>query len=219
MESRFSHLAIIRWFTEALFPAYCVRCTAEGSVFCSSCKSVWWPTPIVISAKGPVETLFAVCPYKDRVMQSLIGQWKYQGVTAAKDELFGIVERAVRDYGDALPHVDAVAFVPLHARKRNQRGFDQAELLATHLAELLRVPVLPAIERTRFTEQQAQVDRADRHKTELISAFALRQGIVVPKRLLLVDDVWTTGNTMQAAAFVLRAARAEHVHAFTLAKG
>lgn len=219
MESRFSQLAVVTWFKEALFPACCVRCGSEGSAFCASCRATWLPTPIISQPAGAITSHFALCPYKDRVIQTLIGEWKYHGVTAAREELLAIMERTVRDYGDALPVVDAVTFVPLHWRKKNLRGFDQAEVAAAHLAMLLHVPLLGALERTRFTEQQAQIERTDRQKSDFAAVFAVRKGVRLPKRLLLVDDVWTTGATLSGAAETLRSGGAERIDAFTLAKG
>lgn len=87
--------------------------------------------------------------------------------------------------------------VPIHRRRRRERGFNQAELLARELAGELRTEILV---RTRYTPPQAKLDRAAR-QTNLAGAFALRDSGAVRKRhVVLVDDVLTTGATLTACA-------------------
>lgn len=203
------------WLLDALLPEFCVRCAKEGSIFCLPCRSNWVAMPIVDPE------VFAIGPYKDIVLQSLLGLWKYHAVDHARLALLDIVESTVRDYQWSFPSVDAVTYVPLHWRKKNERGFDQAEETAKVVADTIGVPCLRLLDRVRYTSPQAQVDRDQRDASEFVSAFALAPGAIhrLPQRVIIVDDVWTTGTTIGSAAAVLRQSGVLNVFALTMAKG
>ena len=109
--------------------------------------------------------------------------------------------------------------VPLHPARKRERGFNQAELLALALHRHSGVPVENALQRTRYTTTQTQFDRSERMEN-LKGAFRLRRGSNVQDlRMLLVDDVLTTGSTLSECASVLKKAGALSVHAATAARG
>lgn len=101
-----------------------------------------------------------------------------------------------------------VTYVPLHAGRRRQRGFDQASLLAGSLAARLSVPCRPLLERTRATPQQARLVAAERRQNV---HRAFRASGPASGTVLLVDDVFTTGATLGACREVLEAAGARAV--------
>jgi ComF family protein len=109
--------------------------------------------------------------------------------------------------------------VPLHPARKRERGFNQAELLALELKRASRIPVHNVLRRTRYTTTQTQFDRSERMEN-LRGAFRLRRGCNVQGlRMLLVDDVLTTGSTLSECAAVLKKAGALSVHAATVARG
>ncbi len=208
------------WFFQAFTPEFCALCKQEGEVFCSSCRIAWWTSPEFSHPKMLITEHFAVGHYHDLVLQKLLLLWKYHGVAHARDALLGIVQETIVDYFPALTPVEAVAFVPLHWRKKNARGFDQAEELGVAVAKALQVPLLPLIERRRYTEQQARVDREQRSANQFEGVFGPSKRLsTIPDRVLLVDDVWTTGTTISAAAEVLHRLGVTHISALTIAKG
>jgi ComF family protein len=108
--------------------------------------------------------------------------------------------------------------VPLHPSRRKQRGFNQTEKLAEALARELLVSVVFALQRTRKTTPQVRLD-AEERQANVLGAFALAPGSRVNgMRLLLVDDVITTGATLGACAEVLHAAGASSVSVVTVAR-
>jgi ComF family protein len=113
---------------------------------------------------------------------------------------------------------DAIAAVPLHADRQSERGFNQAEALADEVARATGVPTLTAnLRRVRATEQQARLDiRARAANVE--GAFAWVGCQPPPPRVLLIDDVLTTGATMGACASALRMAGAQEIYALALAR-
>src|SRR5205823_5404499 len=108
--------------------------------------------------------------------------------------------------------------VPLHPTRQRERGFNQAMLLARSLSPRTSLPVVPALERVRYTTTQTAFDRAERMEN-LRNAFRLRpRRDVRGSRVLLVDDVLTTGSTLSECARVLKQAGASSVYAATAAR-
>jgi ComF family protein len=113
---------------------------------------------------------------------------------------------------------DAVVPVPLHWRKQWNRGFNQAELLARQVAKRRQIPVLQALRRKRSTATQAGLAIAGRRRN-VAGAFEARSGNkVTGARILLIDDVMTTGATANACATVLKRSGAKSVSLLTLAR-
>jgi len=120
-----------------------------------------------------------------------------------------------RHGGGILP--DAVVPVPLHPWREFRRGYNQAELLARELARALDRPLAPCLRRRRWTRQQARLSGGDRRKN-LRDAFRVTRLPGPRPALLLVDDVFTTGATLEAAAHALLAAGAGTVMVATVAR-
>ncbi len=115
---------------------------------------------------------------------------------------------------DVLSRADIAVPVPLHRRRQRARGFNQAAELARHL----ELPALLALTRVRATPSQTDLPAARRH-ANVRDAFALRRGIDVHGlRVVLIDDVSTTGATLESCARVLREAGAVEVSALTAAR-
>ena len=116
--------------------------------------------------------------------------------------------------------VDAIVPVPLHPRKLRHREFNQAEYLATALGRALKVPVLRRnLRRVKDTTTQTALD-AEARARNLRDAFVVRnESAIAGKRLVLLDDVFTTGATMNSCAKALRKSGAKDVIALTVARG
>lgn len=113
---------------------------------------------------------------------------------------------------------DIVVPVPLHPTRKRERGFNQAELLAELLCARSSLTMRPVLERIRYTTTQTVFDRAERMEN-LRDAFRLRKKTDVRGlRVLLIDDVLTTGSTLSECARVLKQAGAISVHAATAAR-
>jgi ComF family protein len=115
--------------------------------------------------------------------------------------------------------IDAVIPVPLHVGRLKHRGFNQSLLLAHRISERFRIPLLfDQLVRTRPTRPQVELSGEERTKN-VSGAFAVRNPQTQnDKRIVLVDDVFTTGATMNECASVLKTAGASHVFAVTLAR-
>ena len=147
-------------------------------------------------------------------LQQLVHLFKYAKVESLAHPLSRFLLQALPL--DA--NFDLVMAMPMHWRKRWQRGFNQAELLAHPVARRYGMPLAKALRRTRYTKSQAGLSETER-RANLRGSFKVdHPERIAGKRILLIDDVFTTGSTLRAAAAVLKAAGAAHVSALTLAR-
>jgi ComF family protein len=113
---------------------------------------------------------------------------------------------------------DVIVPVPLHWHRRWSRGFNQAELLAHEVSRHRRIPVLKALRRSKATLNQAGLTSAGRRRN-MAAAFQPCDGMDIRgKRILLIDDVFTTGATASACARALKKAGAGNVTLLTIAR-
>ena len=115
--------------------------------------------------------------------------------------------------------VDFIVPVPLHKKKRRLRGYNQAELLAAEISRKCGIPLKRNLLcKNKETEQQKSLARQKR-KANLKDAFCVKEKITSGQSFLLIDDVYTTGSTADAAALVLKEAGAKEVYVFCLCIG
>jgi competence protein ComFC len=193
---------------------FCQRCSEpfegeiEGDFQCANC--------------GGRELHFdcAVAPYLSRgIVREFIHRFKYDHERFLRRPLGDWLADALSDARLQNPPFDAIVPVPLHPARLRERGFNQAALLAELLAERAAVPVFECLQRTRYTTTQTRLDRHERMEN-LRNAFRVRQSASVQSRhLLIVDDVFTTGSTVDECARVLRRAGAASVRVATVARG
>ena len=162
----------------------------------------------------------AVSAYRSRgVVRQVIHQFKYGRQTHLRQVIGGWLGEALADSRLVGQRCDLIVPVPLHPARQRERGFNQAELLAEALHRRSGIPVGDLLQRTRYTTTQTQFDRSERMEN-LRGAFRLRRsGDVRGLRMLLVDDVLTTGSTLSECACVLRRGGARSVYATTAARG
>ena len=146
-------------------------------------------------------------------LRELIHLFKYGGVQTLVKPLGRLLSIALpRDAG-----YDVIVPMPLHWRKRWQRGFNQSELLARDLGRRTHIRVLNALQRVRNTASQAGLTSAKRREN-VSGAFRAKKGALPGKSVLLIDDVMTTGATAASCARALKLAGASRVTLLTLAR-
>jgi len=225
-------------FGEALFPTRCVVCQAYGSWWCADCQAACelirrnlCPDCGSLAAvhdcpKGiGADALLAAGFYHDPRLRTAIHALKYKGVTKLSSALAEFLRRWREERLDIWPWAgDAeLAIQPLIGAPRSvrERGFDQAELIALMLQDVCVPWAVKAdlLIRKPAMLPQVSVERGLLRRANVQGAYQLKAGVEVPKKVLLVDDVMTTGSTLAEAVRVLRAAGAQQVYGFTLAVG
>jgi len=125
--------------------------------------------------------------------------------------------RLAQIFSEELPQVDLVTFVPISKETQRTRGFNQSEILANAISNSIKTPVVNSLAKIKTTKNQAALTVKER-KLNLNGAYKSK-GIVKNRRVLLVDDVCTTGTTLNECAKELRKAGASKVHGLVIARG
>ena len=195
----------------------CERCTAAlrriEAPLCERCGApTAWPVRRCAECAGrrlAFARARAALAYDDR-LRSVVGAWKERGLR----RLAGWAAAVVRE---VLPRPEAacVVFVPGDPDRRLERGHHAAERLACELASVWDLPVRPLLTRARGSPRQRGLTQGERRRN-VAGAFLAQSG--VPARVVLVDDVYTTGATANAAASALRKEGARSVEVVTFAR-
>ncbi|WP_165452654.1 ComF family protein [Paenibacillus thalictri] len=150
----------------------------------------------------------------DPMMKELLASYKYRGNERLRPLMGAMLMHAYALHKSVAPHNDviwAVTYVPLSETRLMERGFNQAQQMAEHLAECAKLPVFPLLRRARHTDKQSFKSRGDRlHDMRgafIVEESTLQQLRELRKRgsvhLLIVDDVYTTGSTLNQCAEVI----------------
>ena len=196
-----------------IVPPFCEKCSEsfEGSISepftCANC------------AHRTMHFDAAVAAYRGRgVVRQIIHEFKYGRQIHLQHLVARWLCAALDDERLRGRKFDVIIPVPLHASRQRERGFNQAKLIAQLLSVDSSIPAKPLLKRVRYTTTQTALDRAERMEN-LHNAFRLRKKANVRAlRVLLVDDVLTTGSTLSECARVLKRAGALSVHAATAAR-
>lgn len=217
---------------DLVFPQWCIGCGKEGGFLCSSCcQSLPRVMPPLCPRCGkpqPGGILCAGCvgwqteiegirsPFRfDGVMRQAIHQLKYRNLRAIAVPLAGLLA----DYLIANPVPgDVLVPVPLHQKRLRERGYNQSELLARELGRMVNLPVVEdCLIRQRHALPQARAANVAERWSNAADAFTCGNHKLQDRQALLIDDVATSGATLDACASALKAAGASSVWGLTLA--
>ena len=217
-----------------LFPPRCINCRREGEWLCAECRSRIEYVPLPICPKcgrrlANNQSCAATCgdcrdvridairsvAYSEGVLRDAIHHFKYNGVQALAAP-FG---QMLYDYWQTqnIP-ADLLIPVPLHPRRLRERGYNQSLLLAEQLARRVGLPVdQAALRRVKHTRPQVGLGARERQEN-VADAFECVSSSLAGQRVVLIDDVCTTGNTLEACSQALKAQGVRSVWALTLAR-
>src|SRR5919107_3734088 len=215
---------------DMFYPERCVGCDRRASdVLCRTCFDALPYVGSPFCGRCGLPTAFATplceeCKNVDFAFERARAPLKYEGV--GKKTVHALKYRGYKRVVDRLAvplmlqviddsRFDAVVPVPLHRSRRRKRGFNQAELLARGISGKLRATVSDTLEAVRSTRDQIELSAAQR-RANVAGAYRAKESL--RGRILLVDDVFTTGATMHACAETLLRAGAREIHALSLCR-
>lgn len=218
---------------DLLFPPRCVGCGSEGSFLCSRCKSALahLHSPLCPRCGKPlpagsycyackdyyieIEGIRSLFPLNGVLRQAIL-QFKYQNVKALAAPLAELMGEYLRVHH---LHADTLVPVPLHPRRLRERGYNQSSLLAVELGRLTSLPVVEgALLRIKNTPPQTKTKSAEERRLNVSGAFSCLGRRLRGRRVLLIDDVCTSGATLDACATALKRTGAASVWGLTLAR-
>ncbi|MDB4459211.1 ComF family protein [bacterium] len=198
-----------------IVPPFCDRCglpfegDITGDFECANCHDLKLH---FLKSRSSVRT--------SNMILDVIHRYKYQRHLWFESLLVDLLEQVVRQQFD-LSCIDLITPIPLHKTKKHKRGFNQAERLGKKLAKRLNVPFLPrTLERIRPTETQTRLTRKMRIQN-VLNAFGpgIQINQVKNLRVLLIDDIMTTGATASACAKILKKHKASCITVTTISRG
>jgi len=221
---------------DLVFPISCLACGLEQTHLCASCQTklnrvekqaciaCQQPAPFGKThpnclTKNIVDGALCALSYKDKNVERVIEAFKYNFVSELSKPLAELMMETVRRQELSDYFKDFIIIpVPLHPRRFNWRGFNQAELLIQSLSERLNIPQdLKLVIRSKFTQPQVKLS-AEERKRNLNNAFTVL-GNPAGKKILIVDDVITSGSTINELAKILKRSGANEVWALCAAHG
>ncbi len=228
-----------KFILDVLFPIECVSCKAEGTWACEACRKrilikveddcliCKRPSPsgkicFACQKSCTLGGLFSFLDYDHLLVKQLLKVAKYGYVKDALNPLIQTVEPYLMSklgWLEIDPRALVFVPVPLHPRRLRDRGFNQAEIIARRFAEVSGGQFVSALVRRRHLPAQASLDEFDRARNIKGNILCTDPQAIQGKFVCLVDDVVTTGSTLDECGRALRAASASEVWGIVLAKG
>lgn len=196
---------------DILFPKYCLGCGKEEAYICKSCE-------LFMNEINNTENLISLWEYNG-IVERAIKEAKYKGRYDILRELVSKKEFKIKEN-------TIITYVPMHIKKEKRRGFNQAEIIAKEIGKRAGVPVVKLLEKIKETPEQVKLNREQR-LNNLKDSFAEARPLQKEKyieairgraSILIVDDVYTTGATMEECGTVLHKAGFKNIQGFTIAR-
>ena len=215
------------------FPRWCVGCGKEGEFICRSCRellvSVSPPLCPRCGKPQPSSTLCPACLSGQAAIDGIRSPFRFEGVI--REAILQLKYRNLRALGETLARLlsdfltanpipgEVLVPMPIHDKRLRERGYNQSSLLARELSKLSGLPMVDnSLTRQRHALPQTQTKTADERRNNVAGAFTCRDQKLKGSQVLLIDDVATSGATLDACATALKAAGAISVWGLALAR-
>lgn len=204
------------FFLELFFPEFCLNCQRLGSSLCENCYHdlKFYSSQNKISEiqthfqKIYFDNLLIMAKFTGSLMK-LLKALKYHDSKNLAPFLAKMLWRHL-----IIPSADLISFIPLHPRKLHLRGYNQGLEIALELGKILQIPVKNLLEKKENTKAQAQIKNQQKRLQRMQGIFQVRtkyKNLIKDKRILLIDDVLTTGATLNAVSQTLKEAHAKTI--------
>jgi len=211
-------LKITELVAKYLFPPKCVFCrrVLEKDGVCDKCRDTL-PYKIPQESKENVmfvDGVWSCFRYKGDVKNAII-RYKFAGLSKYSVDFSEYLEECINS--NLAGKYDIISWVPLSKKRKRSRGYDQAKLLAAETCRRIgSEPVRTLVKCRDSSPQSRQTDAAGR-RANVLGAYEIATADVSGKRIILIDDVFTTGSTVSECARVLKTSGAEKVYVVTIA--
>ena len=211
-------------FLNFIWPNYCLGCHKEDALCCQTCLETLKNLPLDYQAWDKqadfyFEHCYVCLDYHQDLVKNLIKNFKYHYLQNINNILVDVLVKQAKQLNLSTDTI--ITNIPLHPRKKKQRGFDQTYLLAQGVAQKLNLDYSPLLKRIKKTKTQAQLSKQERQEN-VSQAFVINRSGGCPsgdrRTIILIDDIATTGATLNQAAKVLKENGFEDIIALVLAK-
>jgi competence protein ComFC len=234
---------IIDFFLDLIFPKECQNCCQEGSWLCEDCfskisfnKSQYCLNCKKNSLNGEfcsfckhnfyLDGILIACSYNESAISRLIKLMKYQFAKNIAEDLAKILTAYLSKIKSESLYIQSMfdfdnsflVCVPLHKKRKNWRGFNQAEIISEILSKNAGIELNNNLIRTKNTKPQVNLNAKER-KENVKNVFAWKGNKLNNKNILLIDDVVTTGSTLNECAKILKSYGAGKIWALVIANG
>ncbi len=217
-----------------LFPPVCISCKKEGDFLCVDCLKNLDKKKIRSNGRKIDDpdihyldgVIYALDYAKNPQIQAAVKQFKYRFTEELAEYFADLMIEKIGELNMAKKRKIILIPVPLHKKRLNYRGFNQAEVIAKVIQDRMgnEAEVIPMLKRVRHTDQQAKLNKSERHKN-LKGAFILNKKCIHEQKMytkntiyFIIDDVFTTGATLESCAEVLKGSGFEKAYGLVIAR-
>jgi len=212
-------LNIKNLFLDIIFPIECLGCGKEGEWLCGECQNKIRPDSHSLRGEF-LDRIFTFYSYDNELLKKLIHGLKYKFVEELVLPLGEILVRELKKVEGQIGRPDFIVPVPLHRKRLLERGYNQSELLSLKISEHFGWPMEnKVLARSRRTASQVSLSGGARKENVCGAFVVINSSKVLNKKIVLVDDVTTTGATMEECVKALKQAGAREVLGVALTKG
>ena len=210
----------VKFILDLLYPPKCTFCEKllkdEENYLCSKCTALLPKLSAYQSRRDIKHIRQCVFPfkYKDEVRESLV-RYKFYGLAAYGPIYADFIAKSIDENEISC---DIISWVPIHRKRYRERGYDQSKLIAKALAKKLGVPCRKLLIKGANNKRQSSIDDREERKRNVSGVYRLAtKDALVGKRILLVDDIVTSGSTISECAAVLKGAGCTEIYAAAVA--
>ncbi len=200
-------------------PPYCVGCKKTGKLICNNCLEYIYFYGVNLPLAQNVaylDQLFCLAKLRSP-LSDLIKIYKYSMIKSANIFIADLIFNHI-----CLPHVDLLTHIPTHKKKLNIRGYDHLAFICKPLSKKLNINYYPLLFKNQTSTPQAKIKNKQKRISNLKNNFCMNpqyKSIIKGKTILLLDDIYTTGATLDLGAKILKQNQAHKVIGLTLAHG
>lgn len=217
---------------DIIFPKKCINCNREESYLCEDCLSLIEINPFTYCLCEKMEKrnkcencknrsldkILSASSFNNHIVKEAIHKLKYGYIEELSIPLTLLILNHLQTINCQIDNSFFIIPVPMHIKKKRKRGFNQSEEIAKLISKSTNIPLSTTLIKTKKTKPQMELNRIERIKN-IKDCFAVKdKKEILNKKILLLDDVYTTGTTMNECAKILKESGAKEVWGLTIAR-